>query len=126
LRAHLTLLEHQRLVALWDDQRITAGADQREAIVQALATARFAVCLISASFLTSPLFAFHEWPLLQQRLSEGQLRLLPILLAPCLYEQSQFARFQPLNPARPLTQLPFAEQEELLAEAGRTILHCIS
>jgi len=126
LRTHLALLEQQRLVALWDDSQVTAGVNWQEAIAHALLHARFALVLVSAHALASPPLVSYKLPLILQRCAQGQVTLLPLLLSSCLYEQSPLGMYQPCNPDQPLAQLSFADQEEALANVGRTIYQLLA
>jgi len=121
LRTHLAFLEQQHLIDLWDDSQIMVGAHRKQAIANALASARFALLLVSANFLASNFIAYNELPLIRQRLSQSQITILPLILSPCLFEESPLGDYQPFNPNRPLSQLPFVEQEDILVRVAREI-----
>src|SRR5262245_5927462 len=71
LLAHLGVLQREDLIDLWSDDRISAGADWKQEINEAMAQARVAILLISANFLTSDFILGKEVPtLLQRRKSE--------------------------------------------------------
>jgi hypothetical protein len=53
LTAQLGVLARQGLLDVWDDQRISAGADWRNRIHDAISAASVAIFLISADFLDS-------------------------------------------------------------------------
>jgi hypothetical protein len=121
LRTHLAFLEQQHLIDLWDDSRIAVGAHRRQAIADALTTARFALLLVSANFLASNFIAYNELPLIRQRLSQSQITILPLILSPCLFEESPLGDYQPFNPDKPLSRLSFAQQEDVLVRVARKI-----
>ncbi len=125
LRTHLALLAQQGLIALWDDSQIAAGADWQNAMAYSIAHSRFALLLVSANFLASPLIASYQLPLIHQRVAQEQLTLLPLLLSPCLYKESPLGNYQPCNPDLSLAQLSFAEQEEVLVNVARTIYQAL-
>ena len=125
LRTHLAFLEQQGLIDLWDDTQIAAGAHWRQAITGALSNANFALLLISADFLASNFITREELPQILQHLSQGQLRILPLILSPCLFEESLLGNYQPFNPAQPLALLSFAEQENVLVRVAREILKAV-
>jgi tetratricopeptide (TPR) repeat protein len=71
---------------VWDDRRIKQGDDWYQAIKEAMARARFAICLISGRFLGSSFCMEEEIPdLLRKRQAQG-LDLLPILIEDCPWE----------------------------------------
>ncbi len=121
LRTHLAFLEQQHMIDLWDDSQIAVGAHWRQAISDALATASFALLLVSANFLASDFIAHYELPPIRQRLSQGQLTILPLILSPCLFEESLLGDYQPFNPGQPLSLLSFAEQEDVIVRVAREI-----
>lgn len=84
--SHLGVLVQQGLVETWDDRRIAVGDDWRPEIEKAMASAKAAVLLISANFLTSKFILNDEVPtLLKKRKKEG-LRIIPVLLKPCAWQ----------------------------------------
>ncbi len=71
---------------VWDDRRIKQGEDWYQAIKEAMARARFAICLISGRFLGSPFCMEEEIPDLLRKGQEQGLDLLPILIEDCPWE----------------------------------------
>src|SRR6266536_3499947 len=99
LQVHLKPLEREGLVELWADTRIATGSDWRRKIEQAMSTAQVAVLLVSADFLASDFIAANELPPLLQRAELDGLVIMPLILSPCLFEQTtSIARFQAVNP----------------------------
>jgi tetratricopeptide (TPR) repeat protein len=84
---HLRVLELEGMLDVWDDRRIEAGDDWRAEIETAINAASIAVLLISANFLTSKFILDNEVPrLLQRRASEG-VRVIPLIVKPCAWQQ---------------------------------------
>ena len=83
---HLGVAQHESILELWDDRRISGGDDWEQEIRQAMDAASLAVLLVSANFLTSDFILKDEVPrLLQRRAGEG-LRIFPIVIKPCDWE----------------------------------------
>src|SRR5205823_3965869 len=97
LRVHLSPVEREGIIDLWDDTRIEAGVQWKEAIMDALETARVAVLLISADFLASDFIAEHELPTLLARAKEGGTTIIPIILSPSLFTSTDLGTFQSIN-----------------------------
>jgi hypothetical protein len=120
LKTHLKYAEQQKQLKIWNDQRIAAGAKWREEIAQALTTATVRVLLVSAEFLASDFITQVELPVLLQAAQEKKLRLLCILLSPCLVEETPLAEFQLLNTI-PLSLLPKGKRQRAWANIAKAI-----
>jgi len=71
---------------IWIDQKMIRVGDQwLPEIDGALAAADLAVMIISPEFLASSFITQNEQPRLLERRTQGGLRLVPILLTPCLW-----------------------------------------
>jgi capsular exopolysaccharide synthesis family protein len=92
LTGHLGFLVKQRLIDLWHDGRIVAGADWFKEIEHSISTAKVAILLISKSFLSSEFILREEVPRLLMRRSEDGLRVFPILIKPCDWEAVPWLR----------------------------------
>ncbi len=91
LQVQLAPEVRSKRVDLWDDTKITPGRNWRSEIDDALQTAKVAVLLVSADFLT----------------------ILPVLLKPCLYQRTPLADFEFVNkPLIPLEKMRSVEREE--------------
>uniref|UniRef100_UPI002AD44B1A TIR domain-containing protein n=1 Tax=Frankia sp. Cr1 TaxID=3073931 RepID=UPI002AD44B1A len=116
LQVHLSPLERNGVVDLWSDRRIELGDDWRKEITIALSRARAAILLVSADFLDSDFIRNHEIPPLLEAAAQVGCRILPILVAPSLFEQEpSLARFQHANPGGiTLVEMPGERAERLL------------
>jgi maltooligosyltrehalose trehalohydrolase len=113
----LGVLETEGLIQLWDDRRIAVGTSWQPEIEAAIARARVAVLLVSASFLTSPFIRGEEVPrLLQRRATEG-LHLFPVLVRPCDWEAVDWLRQIQMRPrdARALSGMNVFRRETEMA-----------
>jgi nucleoside phosphorylase len=105
LVTHLGVLQQQGLLEVWDDRRIGAGEDWQPEIEKAIAAARVAILLISANFLTSKFILGEEVPRLLERRSKEGLRVFPVIVKPCAWQQVKWlARMQ----ARPKDGKPLS------------------
>ena len=119
---HLKPLEREGLIDLWDDTRIAAGSLWREQIDAALGSARVAVLLISGDFLASDFIADNELPPLLEAADRDGCTIMPLLVQPSLFEQSQLSRFQAVNRGgSTLGELPAAAQEKTMVRLAKEI-----
>jgi len=82
---HLHVPERQALLEVWADERIEGGARWNDQILGAIDSARVAVLLVSANFLGSEFILDVEVPRMLKRLQAGRLKILPVLVRPCLW-----------------------------------------
>src|SRR6266567_827737 len=99
---HLAYYERNNLIEFWSDEKITAGAQWREEIKQAIECTKVAVLLISPSFLSSKFIAENELPpLLHAAETEGAV-ILPVIVRSTIVEDTELAKFQAVNsPTKP-------------------------
>jgi len=122
VRVHLKPIEHEGTIDLWDDTKIAAGLQWKEAIMNALETACVAVLLVSAQFLASDFIAEHELPKLLDRARTSGTIIIPIILSPSLFTSTKLGAFQAVNdPKHPLTTLSYAKQETILVKVAEAI-----
>jgi len=126
LRTHLAVLEQRQMIELWDDTRIAPGMHMQQAMSDALMAADFALLLVSADFLASEVIMSQELPQILQRLSQSQFTILPLILSPCLYDESPLRVYQPFNPNGPLSGLPSPKRDEMLVNVANKIKRAVS
>lgn len=105
LLPHLAVLESHAHIDVWHDRRIKAGKDWSSEIEAAIGRASVAVLMLSDNFLSSNFILNEEVPrLLQRRQSEG-LRIVPVVVEPCLWNQVQWLSKKQLRPkdGRPIS-----------------------
>lgn len=124
LQVHLKPLERQGLVELWADTRIATGDIWRAEIEQAMTSAQVAVLLVSADFLASDFIAANELPPLLQRAEDDGLAIMPLILSPCLFEQTpSISCFQAVNPAsQPLSGMSRARRDKVFVKLSLDIV----
>lgn len=113
-------------IDLWADTAIKAGADWRQEIENALATARVAVLLVSAEFLASEFIADQEvLPLLRAAEHEG-VTILWVYLSPCHYEETAIGAYQAAHDvAKSLTELSRPRQDRVLLEISKRVKEAV-
>lgn len=122
LRVHLTPLEREGIIDLWDDTKIVAGAQWKETISEALKTARVAITLVSADFLSSDFIAQYELPNLLSCAADGGTVILPVIVSPCLFNESDLKVFQAVNPPdKPLSAMKRSDREQVWVKVAEVI-----
>ncbi|WP_437651392.1 toll/interleukin-1 receptor domain-containing protein [Sorangium sp. So ce362] len=95
---HLKVIEKQGLLEVWDDERIGAGENWREELAREIGRARVAVLLVSADFLASDFVLTEEVPRLLRGRQASGLRVVPILVRPCLWQAVPWLAEMKLRP----------------------------
>ena len=123
LQVHLKPIEREGIIDLWDDSKIAAGVQWKDAIMGALSTARVAVLLISANFLASDFIAEHELPTLLKRAQSEGTTIIPVILSPSLFSNTNLGAFQAINaPNQPVSGMAYTRQEEVFAKIAQAIM----
>ena len=86
LQSHLSVIEKQSKLRIWDDRQIATGDDWLHEIEKALTTSESALLLISRHFLTSDFILSKEIPRLLQRREKEGLRIIPLIISPCAWQ----------------------------------------
>lgn len=123
LRAQLDVLQLHGNLAVWDDRRIESGDDWRPEIDGALSSARVAILLISASFLTSKFINSVEVPRALQRRAKEGLRVVPVIAKPCPWQEVKWLSQMQAYPrdGRPLAGMSEYDADEALVELARKV-----
>ena len=79
-------LEKIGILEVWDDRQIRAGEDWYARIHEILGRTKYAVCLITANFLSSSFCMDEEIPYLLQNARKRGITILPILVEPCVWK----------------------------------------
>lgn len=123
LQIHLKPIEREGIIDLWDDTKIAAGVQWKDAIMNALTSARVAVLLVSADFLASDFIAEHELPTLLERAQAGGTTIILVILSPSIFSSTSLSAFQAINaPNRPVSSMTRTKQEQVFAVVAQTIM----
>lgn len=123
---HLAYYERNNLIEFWSDKKITAGAQWREEIKLAIEYTKVAVLLISPSFMASKFIAEDELPpLLHAAEKEGAI-ILPVIVRPSNFEDTELANFQAVNsPSMPVAKMKGYQRDEFWAKVLKDIKKAI-
>ena len=79
-------LKRRGIVDAWEDRRIDAGDEWNKSIQEAINDCDLALLLVSPDYVASRFIQEDEQPKLLQRRQEIQLRVMPIIVRPCLWQ----------------------------------------
>src|SRR6476660_4799035 len=96
LEVHLSALQREGLISEWHDRKIGAGTEWKNAIDDNLKAASIILLLVSADFLASDYCYDVELKYAMERHQKSQARVIPVILQPCDWNTSIFARLQAL------------------------------
>jgi hypothetical protein len=123
LVTHLEVLKKEGLLDEWNDRRIGAGEDWHQEIKKAMASARVAVLLVSADFLSSNFILGEEVPHLLERREKEGIQIFPIILRPCAWKYVKWLARMNLRPkdGKPITSGDENQIETELASIAEEI-----
>ena len=79
-------LQRRGIVDAWQDRQIEAGDEWNKSIQDAMNDCDLALLLVSPDYIASHFIQGEEQPKLLQRRKEMQLRVIPIIVRPCLWQ----------------------------------------
>jgi TIR domain len=135
LLIHLAPLEDE--MSVWSDQRLEMGDRWDDEIKTTLQAVKAAILLVSPAFLASKYIKNSELPVLLHRAQSEGVKILPIVLSPCLFAETKFkfpdpqtgpevlslSVFQAANSLKnPVNSLPEPEQDGIFLQVARRVL----
>ncbi len=115
------------IASIWWDRKIKPSQIWRQEIAEALASARLAILLVSPNFLASDFIQDEELPFLLDAARRQRVKLLWVLVSPCLHEYSPLRHIQAaLEPLRPLSKLRGADRQEALVSISRAVVEALA
>jgi TIR domain/CHAT domain len=96
LAKHLKLLERQGVISSWCDRQINAGTEWETQISSYLKTANIILLLVSADFIASDYCYDVEIKRAMERYETGEARVIPVILRPVDWHNSNFGKLQAL------------------------------
>ena len=116
---HLKRLQREGKINTWQDRDIEAGAEWAQAIKTNLEKADVVLLLVTHYFLAADYCYETEMQRAVQRHEEGTARVIPIILRPCSWEESEFKKLQVLpTDGKPVTSWTNPEEAFLIVEKG--------
>jgi tetratricopeptide (TPR) repeat protein len=107
LEKHLSVLRKQGLISTWHQGQIVPGTHQDEVIHEQLLQASIILLLVSADFLDSNYYNLIEAENARERHKLDEVRIVPIIIRPCDWENSSLAHLAILpDKGKPLTLWP--------------------
>ncbi len=76
----------REVIQIWHDRQIEPGDSWYEDIQSAMKTCQMAILLVSMSFLNSEFIQREEVPVLLQKRKKEGMRVIPIIVRPCLWQ----------------------------------------
>ena len=113
LKKHLKVLSrYSGNVEYWEDTKLKSGDKWKEEIAKAIEQANVAILLVSTDFLASDFISTDELPPLLQKAEETGTKILPLIVSPCKYTDSELGDFQAVNsPDKTLADIANNEAE---------------
>ena len=107
LKQHLKVIsKYYDPIEYWDDTKLRGGDRWRDEISNAISKSNVAILLVSTAFLASDFISNNELPPILKKAQEEGTRILPLIVSPCAFEESEIADFQAINsPDRTLADL---------------------
>ncbi len=86
LLQHIAVLKHQG-IRTWDASQIVPGDNRRQEISNAIDSCHMALLLVSPDFISSKSINSEVLPRLLMRRKTDGIRVIPVILKPCLWEK---------------------------------------
>jgi len=114
-------------IKVWDDKEIEPGEYWQEAISNALAQTKIALCIVSPNFLNSSYISNHELHYLIEEAKKQNVRLFLIAASAIELGDSPLREIQFANdPAYPLDKLSQPRQHEVLDDVVKELIRVMN
>ena len=136
LQEQLEPLVQEGEIAVCSDLDIELGDDWHKCIQKHLRAAHAAVLLVSPAFLASKYIRNSELPVLLRNARDKGVKIIPIILRPCLFVESKFKYPDPQtgpegftlaslqaagSPAKALSEMTEGEQDRALLKVAQAL-----
>jgi len=120
LEKHLSIMQRNNQIAGWDKRDIQAGVDWREEVDEHLNAAQIILLLISPDFLASEYCYCVEMARAIERHTNGEARVIPILLRPVEIKDASFSYLKRL-PSNDIPVTSWANKDEAFLDIAKGI-----
>jgi len=124
LHIHLNQYVQKGTIDYWDNTKILPGANWRKETEKALDSAKVAILLVSADFLSSDLITKVQLPVLLKAASDEGTVILCVILRPCAFQDSDLEQFRPVN-TQPLSKMSQDGREEVWNNLAMQVRHIL-
>jgi hypothetical protein len=127
IKQQLAVLESEGLLSTCEDTQVEVGTAWYERLHEAMLSAKLGLLLISSSFLASPFVRREEIPRLFSQHEEAGMKVYPLLVRPCPWEQVQWLKRLQLRPqdskrrVKPVSAFTGAAREQVLVDVANEI-----
>lgn len=83
-------------IRTWHDRDLLAGTEWHKVIQAELHDADIYLCLLSPDFFATDYIMNDELPVILERRKRGEAVIIPIVVRPCGWEDTEFSAFQAL------------------------------
>ena len=140
LLEQLEPLNLQEQAEIWSDKKLEIGDEWHKEIQDTLQQVKAAVLLVSPAFLASKYIRNSEVPFLLKQAKEQGVKILPIILRSCLFNETKFKYPDPKNgpeelslgtlqvansPTKPLNSMAEHEQDKVLLSVAQRLLKIV-
>ncbi|MCU0549088.1 MAG: GUN4 domain-containing protein [Leptolyngbya sp. Prado105] len=120
LAEHLSALKRSNVIQEWHDRQIPPGSEWKDEIDRNLRTADIILLLVSASFLSSDYCWSEELAISMARHEAKEACIIPIILRPCDWQETPFAKLQVLPKDAKAVTL-WSNEDEALTNVAQSI-----
>ena len=126
VKKHLSILEHNHELIIWDDSKIKTGSDWKSEIDQSIKQCRVAILLVSTNFLSSEFILKKELPHILKAAKKDGLKIFNVILETCAFHLTELEAFQCLNnPKFPLEELKPSDRKRVLVALTTELLDVV-
>lgn len=93
---HLSELQRKKIIDGWHGGKIKPGEKWDESVKNALHECEVVLFLVSSDFLASDYINNIEIKIAFERYEKGEIKIIPIILRPCVWNENELSKFQAL------------------------------
>ena len=122
---HLSPLERLGLIEIWTDLEIKPGDEWDKEISKNIESADIVLLLISIDFINSKYCYDVELEQAISRFQDEGMRIVPVILRPCMWKHTSFAKFQAL-PSEAKAVTTWNNQDEALSDVAQGLYNLMA